>query len=406
MEEKNNDDFLTSYYEHFKFENKQRIKIENREELLSKMNILRGLTTGRLDVLYTNNFISETIEMLINSLFLYEDGYFDCAFYSVRESYEIMNSMLYLAKGNKQDIQNWIGKEKFPMNSELKRNLSDSKKFNDFLVTTYEEVKKAIPDFFKEQDDLEKIVNKIIHKQGLDNFYILRRSLMIDQKFVKDDEIKLFENYLKHTIGMVLILFIILDPLSLALSDEEIYMRTHFDPITTPINFENYEDCIPVETIEKIKKTSFYQNFIQQFLTQEKMNEATANLIKNQFFDINRLDQIKEQKHLLSVLQKYELEILEKGLKISVFNNNTLLGDWTSIKSNYNRSVWSSNEFDDYKKGQEEFNQSYNGVFISYVKVLDTDLFIEHNSKFSIKETETIQDITKKYNEQFGFRSR
>lgn len=51
------------------------------------------LITGRVDIMYCNAFLTEATQLLINSIFLYEDGYFDCAFYSVRQASEQNLSM-------------------------------------------------------------------------------------------------------------------------------------------------------------------------------------------------------------------------------------------------------------------------------------------------------------------------
>lgn len=60
-------------------------------------------------------FLREIVQLLINSIFLYEDGYFDCAFYSIRQAAEAGNNMLYLANKGKPELGNWNEKGYFTL---------------------------------------------------------------------------------------------------------------------------------------------------------------------------------------------------------------------------------------------------------------------------------------------------
>lgn len=71
------------------------------DELLDTLHHLDVMTIGRNDRIFCNSFIKEAIRLLINAVFLYEDGYFDCAFYSVRQAAETCNNMLYIANKGK-----------------------------------------------------------------------------------------------------------------------------------------------------------------------------------------------------------------------------------------------------------------------------------------------------------------
>ncbi|MGL4955501.1 MAG: hypothetical protein ACRC4Y_08515 [Cetobacterium sp.] len=56
--------------------------------------------TGRVDALFTNTFIQESVHLLVNSISLFESGYFDCAYYSLRQSLEVSTTMNYLLELN------------------------------------------------------------------------------------------------------------------------------------------------------------------------------------------------------------------------------------------------------------------------------------------------------------------
>lgn len=66
------------------------------------------LITGRGDVMFCNAFLQEAIQLLANAIFLYEDGYFDCAFYSVRQASEVFDTMLYLVHADEEKRKNGI----------------------------------------------------------------------------------------------------------------------------------------------------------------------------------------------------------------------------------------------------------------------------------------------------------
>ena len=71
-------------------------QLPEHDELLSTLRALIP-TTGNLNEMFCNMFFSESVELLKHAFFLYEDGYFDCAFYSLRQSIENMNNMLLSA---------------------------------------------------------------------------------------------------------------------------------------------------------------------------------------------------------------------------------------------------------------------------------------------------------------------
>lgn len=49
-------------------------EIPKREELLYKLNYMQVLVSSRLDTWFCNNFLGESVQLLINSIFLKEDS--------------------------------------------------------------------------------------------------------------------------------------------------------------------------------------------------------------------------------------------------------------------------------------------------------------------------------------------
>lgn len=42
-----------------------------------------------MDTPYANTFIMESVKLAVNAILLFEMGYFDCAYYSLRQSIEV-----------------------------------------------------------------------------------------------------------------------------------------------------------------------------------------------------------------------------------------------------------------------------------------------------------------------------
>ena len=108
--------------ENMKDECKNKCELPEREGLLSYLHGMM-LITGRMDIMYCNAFLTEATQLLINSIFLYEDGYFDCAFYSVRQASEVFNAMLFLSNEDSSELEKWNAKERFPMDSNVRNKL-------------------------------------------------------------------------------------------------------------------------------------------------------------------------------------------------------------------------------------------------------------------------------------------
>ena len=234
-------------------ENKSHIQLPERDELLMYLHSLT-LITGRVDIMYCNAFLDEAIQLLTNSIFLYEDGLFDCAFYSVRQAGEVVDSMLYLSKKDHETFDSWSAKKYFPMNGKLKKKLEK-------LSDGYKEVKSLIREYFEHHAELIKKTHKIIHKQGFDTFYRLRNQIPDKFGFSQEEETKLFAESLKYTIGIILIIFIILEPLSLALSDEKVTLKLNFNFMTGPIDVKYFKNTLGwIISFTKLKVLSFIEN--------------------------------------------------------------------------------------------------------------------------------------------------
>lgn len=364
--------------------NRLHVQIPERDKLLFYLQNL-SLFTGQQKIMYCNLFLDEAINLLINSIFLYEDGLFDCAFYSLRQASEVTNNMFYLSKKDRKTLSNWALKENFPMNNELKRRLEK-------LSEDYKEIKSLIPEYFDHHTELINKSNKIIHKQGFDTFYNLRDQVPNKFGFSQEKETSLFIESLKYTIGILLILFIILEPISLALSDEEVDSKLNFNFITEPIDVDYFNKFLGLDDIvDKIKNSNFYKNYISNFSDKESMSPAVYFVVREEAWDIDALDEIEKQLHLLDFYEIFMFYILKSGIRVSTFYFcSGLTWYYTSIKCNYQRLEYGGEEFKEYLESDNKFNQPCKNVFMSVILMFKEPLFIEHNEKLTSDEIQVL----------------
>lgn len=353
---------------------------------------LRSLipTTGNINELFCNMFLAESVELLKHAFYLYEDGYFDCAFYSVRQSIENINNMLF-STIDSDNYKLWRDKARFPSDKMVKEQLNQK---ND----GYNEIKTAIPDFFAKYDDLLKQANKYIHKQGFDTFYTYKYSVSPQNI---EERTNLFVSFLKYGIGMMLIMNIVLDPLSLALSDPEVDSHIPFDPMTEAIPINVFEEYLSIDIIERIKNTDYYSSLREHFLSLEELNHATYAVLRYDYFDVNRLDEIESQIKQLNLSQALMFCILKSGIQATHFYwDNSIFGYSTSYEPSVHLREYRSDQFDDYLKVLAP-NYQWQGMYISGFKALDSYLIVQHNDPLTDDEIATITFLVDVSNERY-----
>ena len=340
------------------------------------------LFTGLGNALFCNSFINESVRLIMNSVSLFENGYFDCAFYSLRQSVEIMNCML-VCSTDEAKYQSWHEKAWFPVDGKIKILLSQSN-------SNYSEIKTAVPEFFDRFEDLLKQVNKIVHKQGFGSFYSFV-DIHGNPETKRKEREELFVSFLNHCIGMVLLIYIALDPISLILTDDAVISHIPFDFVTEPVPISFFEEVFSPDYIDQIKNTQFYICLKEYFLSLEELKPATYSLIHCQHYDIEHLSDIRSQVYMISPLEQRILTILENGINASRFySNDCLIGYFTSIRSNAWSMGFSSDQFDQYLNRPYETNIAWHNVFISLFHCPEGYLIIEHNEQFSRNELKII----------------
>ena len=242
------------------------------------------------------------------------------------------------------------------------------------MVYGYKEIKTILDDYFMHHRELINKSHKIIHKQGFDTFYVAR----LQKNFAHEKDEKFFMEVLKYNIGIGIILFVILEPIALALADDAVNVKLNFDYMTEPIDCTYFERFLGLNDImDRLLKSNYYKGFAAQFEDKECMNMATYSVIREGAWDINSLDEIEKQIHLLNSYEKYMFQILKLGIKVSNFYYMDGIGWYlTTYKSAYQRNCFGSSEFEKYLKEDMRFNQKCEKIYISVVSMYDEKLFL------------------------------
>ena len=352
----------------------KRIFLPHKKTYLEEVMHMENIMTGCYDVLFCNGFIDESIQLIKNSIFLMEEGYYDCAFYSIRQSSEVLNNMLMCAN-DKNIYLKWCEKSDFPPDNQVIKKL---KKVDE----VYSEFNIIFKDFFDNFENYKKKSNKIIHKQGFDTYYKkIMNSKQID--IIHSNYIELYDCFIKYAICKIYFMVVILDPMTLILSIEEFRRKVSVLPLSNPIDLDIFKKFCNIDFLEAIKDSNFYKNISNYYGNKDTLNESTYNVIHEMYFDLENLNDINLQRYLLDIPETIILDILLYRIKISAFyiDGSILLKYNTSIKSKFVGYGDFSNKFEKYNLKINNFNIPYNNIFISILYYNDFSLVLEHNEK-------------------------
>lgn len=372
-----------------KAENICPIEIPNKSKLYFDLKNIEYSWSCRTDINIGNTFIMEAEQLLINSIELFEMGYFDCAYFSLRSAVDISTTMVFLCdiddKSREKYLKDWKNVENFPLRYEMIKKLSkDGSVFVDMTTN--------MPLFFKNAKNISQKLNKYVHKQGLHNFYISRNHPIFKAKSQKTF-INNFLNYLKKVIGIVAVMRLAIDPFPILLMDKEILYRC-FDSITEPYSEAFIKEYIGTQHIEDYKKTNFYTSTRSCFENKEKKNEAIFSIEKFQYIDRNKKDLILEQLHLLKHHNLISTLIaLSCDKVIKVYALNSLLMFNTEIKTNRKKLSWNGNDFLAFKLSLQKYNQQYDEAYISVFSFCGDTFWVEHNVLLLDADIKLIQSI-------------
>lgn len=375
-----------SYVDWRKNQNIKPIVLPNKVKFYSDLINIEHSWSGRMDTNICNTFIMEAEQQLVNAIEMFELGYFDCAYYSLRSAVDISTTMVFLSDMPDDDrekyLSAWKATEDFPMQGQMIKQLSRQ-------GNVFADMVSKMPDFFASAKALSSELNKYVHKQGLQHFYVSRNYPINQQKPI-DGFIRTFENYLQRCIGVVAIMRLAIDPFPILLMDEEILYRC-FDSMTEPYSEEFVEKYIGETIISQYKDTDIYIGTYDSFMNDEKKKESVFNVMKHQYIDSKKMDDIFSQLHLLSktdIICVLMVAASEKVVKVYCYNGLAMY--FTDRNTNRTAMSWSGTDFKMFAEAEERINQPYDEAYISTFTFAGEHFHIEHNEILNSDEVGTI----------------
>jgi hypothetical protein len=373
------------------------IEIPRKEEYLLDLINIEDNFTGRAGTNSANTFILESAQLIKNAVFLFEKGYFDCAFYSLRQSLEISTTMVYLTdtddeKAKKEMLKKWKEKNRFPMYKEMINLLKEK-------GPVFKDIKESMEEYFNELDCVKSKINKYVHKQGFDTFYI-SRSHPLSKKDNKAFLLE-FEEYLRKSIGAAAVFRLAIDPFPVLLMDKNIFNRTG-DTLPQPYSEEFVEKYIGLDCLENYKCTAFFKNTYKSIMLKEEQKDFITNILKYYYIDREKIKEILEQKHLLDSYGLFATCLIGFSKKTCmVYCFNGMIWYHTNIQTVRKNKSYSSERINDFLTSGQQFNNKYDEAFISVVKIEVENYFIEHNEEFDQKEMSELEELIKLLEEKY-----
>lgn len=363
--------------------------IARKEEYYRDLYNIEWGWTGRIDVMFANQFFQEAVQLIINAISLFEKGYFDCAFYSLRQSLEISTTTIYFVDDKEANRNNemdkWKKEEKFPLHNQMINQLGHRKR--DFA-----DVKEKMQDFFDEIDQVKNQMNKYVHKQGLNKFYTYHGSDSSKNKIKRESD---FESFLIKSIGAIAIYRLTVDPLPLMLLEDDIYNRTG-QLMTESFTSEFIQKYIGQRNIELYKQTNLYQGYYNDIIKNEEIIPPVLSLVKDDFIDRTACEEILTQKHLLN---KNDIVAITMTMLLQNLTKIYCIGGFhwyfTSTESVRKNQSYNSEDFDKFKNNTPIYNSNYYEVFLSAIKIGDEEYYLEHNVELTYDEIEILDLIIK-----------
>ena len=380
--------FAETYINFKEQEHIQPMELHNKKKYYTDLSNIEDSWTGRIDAELVNTFIHESVCLVINAIVLFEKGYVDCAYYSLRQSLEISTTMVYLTEldpdKKNEELDNWKSQSNFPMYSQMLRFLKNN-------GNAFSDIKLKMDKYFEKLQKVKKYINKYVHKQGFNTFYIARNHNS-SRKEDSSRVIKDFEGCLVSCIGAIAIFRLAIDPFPVLLMDYEIYSRT-IDLMTEPYTNEFVEKYIGEEAFEAYKRTDIYQGYYEYLMNEEKRHLSVLDVTKNKHIDKGKIEEILNQAHLLTNTDFIAVGIAclsEKVANIYCFNG--WLYYTTSNRSIRSDLSFHSRTLKNIRDSNNHLNVPYNEAFLTYLVIDSESYFLEHNERFEQDEYKSLED--------------
>ena len=265
--------------------------------LYSYVDELADTISGMVETPSFNQFLLESCQLLANSLDLIHQGYFDAAFYSVRQAGEIILVGTLFSNleesERKAKYEKWVSLDRFPTFSELSKMLrSKDIEYRDLL--------EQMPEIDELISKLNKRANKYIHKQGHESFYTKPYEVVPESaKHIRED----FTDYFTPTVKVCAIFRLAVDPFPILLSDPECEYRFP-DCMTIEFSQSFINNCLGNEFVKHYIETDYYRNWVNAIKsTFPQLKEATYNVSNLHYIDLSNIEDILDE---LDKLTLYE----------------------------------------------------------------------------------------------------
>lgn len=369
------------------------IHLPDSEEYLCDLENISMATVGIVDSFESNRFFDEACQMIANSIQMFQQGYFDASFYSLRQSIETSIGTLYLT-ANPDKMQAW---------NKLEPGFESGKMVNYLRANepVFMDMVNKMQPFFDRVRKIQQDSNKYVHKQGYKTFYVTKRITYSDDrlKTVYNRILYDFVQILKTAIGAVAVYRLAIDPLPVLLMEDDIRLRTG-DLLTEPYSQDFVDKYIGQDAIDSYKQTDLYLSHKEFFLQKEKQNEAIYTLIHYQIIDRKHIEQLLEQIHLLSLHDRIALFYAAISQSISrIFIGGVF--SYTTDTQPKNSSITIGESY--YAKifeNQPDYNVIFNDVaFMSRFKVGDEFSYVESNECQSDEEISGLCIVSEMFND-------
>lgn len=302
-----------------------------------------------------NQFLLESCQLLANSLDLIHQGYFDAAFYSVRQAGEIILVGTLFSNleesEHKSKYEKWVSLDRFPSFSELSKMLrSKDIEYRDLL--------EQMPEIDELISKLNKRANKYIHKQGHESFYTKPYEVAPESaKHIRED----FTDYFTTTVKVCAIFRLAVDPFPILLSDPECEYRF---PDCMTIEFGQYfiDNCLGNDFVEHYIKTDFYRNWMNAIKsTFPQLKEATYYVSNLHYIDLSNI------KDILDELDKLTLYEATAVLFTALFSEKVIAIHITGMLDAFSNSARPSSGL--YLSDMSDYAEQLGGVNVPLAEI-------------------------------------
>ena len=317
-------------------------------QLYSYVDELADSISGMVETPSFNQFLLESCQLLANSLDLIHQGYFDAAFYSVRQAGEvILIGALFTNLDNAEreaKYKKWASLESFPSFSKLSGMLREAD-------SEYRELLEQMPEIDELISKLNKRANKYIHKQGHESFYTKPYGMAPESAGRIHED---FAEYFKAAVKVCAIFRLAADPFPILRSDPECEYRFP-DCITPEFSQSFIEECLGNEFVKHYIEIDYYRNWVNAIKsTFPQLKEATYNVSNLHYIDLSNIEDTLDE---LDKLTLYEATAV---LFTALFSEKVIAIHITGMLDAFSNSARLSNGL--YLSDMSDYAEQLGGV--------------------------------------------